>query len=50
MEAADVVVLEFKPCMADDVLDAPGVLQALVGKLVVSLLAGTGAAKIRSRC
>ncbi|VUC28946.1 unnamed protein product [Clonostachys rosea] len=48
MKAADVVVLGFKPYMADDVLGAPGVREALAGKLVISLLAGTGAAKIRS--
>lgn len=37
---ADIVVLGFKPFMADEVLGAKGVRQALAGKLVISLLAG----------
>lgn len=40
MQGADVVVLGFKPFMAEDVLGAKGVAQALAGKLVISLLAG----------
>lgn len=40
MERADVVVLGFKPFMADDVLRSAGVRKALAGKLVISLLAG----------
>ncbi|KAJ5219242.1 uncharacterized protein N7498_001341 [Penicillium cinerascens] len=40
MQEADVVVLGFKPFMADDVLSAKGVREALAGKLVISLLAG----------
>lgn len=40
MQEADVVVLGFKPFMAEDVLSAKGVREALAGKLVISLLAG----------
>lgn len=40
MQEADVVVLGFKPFMAEDVLSVRGVKQALAGKLVISLLAG----------
>lgn len=40
MHDADVVVLGFKPFMAEDVLSAEGVASALGGKLVISLLAG----------
>jgi pyrroline-5-carboxylate reductase len=40
MQDADIVVLGFKPFMADDVLGAKGVSRALAGKLVISLLAG----------
>ncbi|CAK7207713.1 hypothetical protein SEUCBS139899_010524 [Sporothrix eucalyptigena] len=43
MADADVVVLGFKPFMAADVLRAPGVRQALEGKLTISLLAGLSA-------
>ncbi|OKP14255.1 Pyrroline-5-carboxylate reductase [Penicillium subrubescens] len=40
MNHADIVVLGFKPFMAEDVLSAEGVREALAGKLVISLLAG----------
>ncbi|KAJ5636693.1 uncharacterized protein N7484_010006 [Penicillium longicatenatum] len=40
MQEGNVVVLGFKPFMADDVLSMKGVKEALVGKLVISLLAG----------
>ncbi|KAJ6119356.1 hypothetical protein N7523_003636 [Penicillium sp. IBT 18751x] len=40
MADADIIVLGFKPFMADDVLGTKGVRQALAGKLVISLLAG----------
>lgn len=40
MERADVIILGFKPFMAEDVLRAAGVASALAGKLVISLLAG----------
>lgn len=40
MKNADIVVLGFKPFMADDVLRSEGVEEALAGKLVISLLAG----------
>ncbi|KAJ5231754.1 uncharacterized protein N7469_006342 [Penicillium citrinum] len=40
MKRADVVVLGFKPFMAEDVLGTKGVREALTGKLVISLLAG----------
>lgn len=40
MKNADIIVLGFKPFMAEDVLRAKGVEAALAGKLVISLLAG----------
>jgi pyrroline-5-carboxylate reductase len=40
MKSADIVVLGFKPFMAEDVLSTKGVEEALAGKLVISLLAG----------
>lgn len=40
MSEAEVVVLGFKPFMAEDVLSMEGVRGALAGKLVISLLAG----------
>ncbi|KAJ5085961.1 hypothetical protein N7532_010732 [Penicillium argentinense] len=40
MKKADVVVLGFKPFMAEDILSSEGVCEALAGKLVISLLAG----------
>lgn len=40
MKRADVIVLGFKPFMAEDVLGSAGVRDALAGKLVISLLAG----------
>lgn len=40
MQSADIVVLGFKPFMAEDVLRSEGVKDALAGKLVISLLAG----------
>ncbi|KAI2788887.1 hypothetical protein POX_e06911 [Penicillium oxalicum] len=40
IENADIVVLAFKPFMAEDVLTTPGMHQALAGKLVISVLAG----------
>lgn len=40
MNDADIVVLGFKPFMAEDVLSTKGVAEALAGKLVISLLAG----------
>lgn len=40
MQDADVVILGFKPYMAEDILGQKGVLEALRGKLVISLLAG----------
>ena len=40
MKRADVIILGFKPFMAEDVLGSAGVRDALAGKLVISLLAG----------
>ncbi|KAJ5246021.1 hypothetical protein N7468_001004 [Penicillium chermesinum] len=40
MQAADYIVLGFKPFMADDLLSLEGVKKAIAGKLVISLLAG----------
>ncbi|SZF03286.1 unnamed protein product [Blumeria hordei] len=38
MDAADIVVLAFRPCMIDKILSQKGVRDALAGKLVISLL------------
>lgn len=40
MKRSDVIVLGFKPFMAEDVLRTKGVREVLAGKLVISLLAG----------
>jgi pyrroline-5-carboxylate reductase len=40
MRDADVIILGCKPFMAEDVLGAEGVREALAGKLVISMLAG----------
>lgn len=40
MQEADIIVLGFKPFMAEDVLSTKGLKTALAGKLVISLLAG----------
>lgn len=40
MKRAPVIILGFKPFMAEDVLGSAGVRDALAGKLVISLLAG----------
>lgn len=40
MKRAHVIILGFKPFMAEDVLGSAGVRGALAGKLVISLLAG----------
>ena len=40
MKRAHVIILGFKPFMAEDVLGSAGVRDALAGKLVISLLAG----------
>ncbi|KAH8821275.1 pyrroline-5-carboxylate reductase dimerization-domain-containing protein [Xylogone sp. PMI_703] len=46
MRKADIVLLGFKPYMVDSVLSKPGVQEALKGKLVISVLAGTPLPKI----
>ncbi|RSL94842.1 hypothetical protein CEP52_012424 [Fusarium oligoseptatum] len=46
VEEADVVILGFKPFMATEILQAPGMRQALEGKLIVSMLAGMGCQQI----
>lgn len=40
MQNADVVILGIKPFMAEEILSAPGVREALAGKLVITMLAG----------
>lgn len=40
MQEADIVILACKPYMAADVLGAEGVMEALSGKFVISILAG----------
>lgn len=47
MRDADVVVLACKPFLAKEVLQEDGVAQALRGKLVVSVLAGTTTGELR---
>lgn len=46
VEAADVIMLGCKPWMVNDVLDVPGMREALKGKLLISILAGTKAHQI----
>lgn len=48
MENADIVLLGFKPYMAEKVLTAKGVQQALKGKLVISVLAGSPIERLQS--
>lgn len=45
---ADVIILACKPYMAADILQEDGMKEACWGKLVISLLAGTTTAKLRS--
>lgn len=40
MKEADIVLLGFKPHMAESILGQPGVKEALAGKLVISVLGG----------
>ena len=40
LEEADVVILSCKPQMVKEILSEPGVLEAIAGKLLVSILAG----------
>lgn len=47
MKSAHIIVLGIKPYMASEVLRAPGVREALAGKLVVTLLAGIDVATIK---
>ncbi|KAM5356446.1 hypothetical protein ACJ41O_003092 [Fusarium nematophilum] len=48
VEQADVVILGFKPFMATDLLQAPGIRQALQGKLVISMLAGMDSHRVQA--
>jgi pyrroline-5-carboxylate reductase len=48
MKDADIVLLGCKPYMAEKVLTAEGVQEALKGKLVISVLAGTPVPKLQS--
>jgi pyrroline-5-carboxylate reductase len=48
MREADIVILAFKPYMIDLVLKQPGVLAALRGKLVISVLVGSPPAKLEA--
>lgn len=47
MERAEVVVFAFKPWMARSILSQSGVREALVGKLVISMLAGLTPTSLR---
>ena len=47
MKEADIVLLACKPYMAEKVLTAEGVQQALRGKLVISVLAGSPVEKLK---
>jgi pyrroline-5-carboxylate reductase len=48
MKDADIIVLACKPYMIDAILGAEGVREALQGKLVISVLAGTPPAKLHA--
>ncbi len=45
-QAADIILLACKPYMADAVLGAPGVRNALRGKFLISVLAGSSPSKL----
>ncbi|KAM0417129.1 hypothetical protein ACHAPT_012836 [Fusarium lateritium] len=47
VQQADVIILGFKPYMATEVLQAPGMRQALEGRLIISMLAGIDCQQIR---
>ncbi|CZT44854.1 related to pyrroline-5-carboxylate reductase [Rhynchosporium secalis] len=47
MDTADIVLLGFKPYMIDNVLAVHGVREALLGKLVISVLAGSPVEKLK---
>lgn len=46
VKEGDVIVLGFKPYMLKDVLDVPGMREALKGKLLISILAGVSEKQI----
>ncbi|KAL2004278.1 hypothetical protein VTN02DRAFT_4003 [Thermoascus thermophilus] len=46
VQQADVVILGCKPYMVKDILEAPGMREALSGKLLISILAGVPAKQI----
>lgn len=48
VKQADVVILGCKPYMLKDVLDVPGMREALNGKLLISILAGVPAEQIEN--
>jgi pyrroline-5-carboxylate reductase len=48
MEEADIILLAFKPQIAEKVLTAPGVRQVLEGKLLISVLVGSPIEKLQS--
>ncbi|KAM0187769.1 hypothetical protein ACHAPA_011103 [Fusarium lateritium] len=47
MREADVIILGFKPYMAEMILKASGIREAIEGKLVISMLAGVKALQIQ---
>ena len=48
MQEAQVIVLACKPYMVNDMLDVPGMREALQGKLLISILAGVQVSQIES--
>ncbi|KAB8228924.1 delta 1-pyrroline-5-carboxylate reductase [Aspergillus alliaceus] len=46
MQEADIIMLACKPFLAQDILSQPGVAGALLGKFVISIMAGKSAAEI----
>ncbi|RDL37971.1 6-phosphogluconate dehydrogenase C-terminal [Venustampulla echinocandica] len=48
MRSADIILLACKPYMADTVLKAEGVREAVEGKLIISVLVGSPVAKLES--
>src|SRR3954453_10348306 len=46
MQGSNVIILGCKPFMAEEVLGAKGVREALAGKLVISMLAGQSVEKL----
>ncbi|BFZ60384.1 delta 1-pyrroline-5-carboxylate reductase [Saitoella coloradoensis] len=50
VKQSDIILLGSKPQMSKEILTAPGMREALEGKLLISILAGTTLSQLRSWC